>query len=353
MSADAGATIKVDQGETVVAVSEDANIAPEDVEAVQEAADTLLLTTTDNGNGTTTYKAATKYTLTFNANGGTGTMAAQVIGGTAALNANAFTREGFTFNGWNTKADGTGTAYADKTSITPAADMTLYAQWKAVPKDDTTDAAVEAVKAKINALPASDKVATSDKAAIEAARKAYNALTADQKSKSADGYFVYAQYCGKKMTKPVKTIKKNSVTKTTITKIGGKKISTKKQFKVYVAPYKIVNGKKVKLGKSMTAHMVGAKNKKYSNVKKLTIKKKKYTVKVGKTKKIKAKVTLVKKNRKHIPEGHGTKFRYKSSNKKIATVTKKGKIKGKKKGKCTIYVYAINGITKKIKVKVK
>ena len=48
-------------------------------------------------------------------------------------------------------------------------------------KKATDEAAAKAVTDKINALPSSDKVATTDKEAIEAARKAYNALTADQK----------------------------------------------------------------------------------------------------------------------------------------------------------------------------
>ena len=173
------------------------------------------------------------------------------------------------------------------------------------------------------------------------------------KAESADGYLVYAQYCGKKATKPTKTITKNTTTKTTITKINGKKISLKKNFHVYVVPYKLVDGEKVVLGKSMTAHLVGAKNARYSNVKKLTLKKTKYTVKVGKTAKIKAKVTLVNKNRKHIPKGHGAKFRYKSSDTGIATVSKNGKVKGIKKGTCTIYVYSINGLVKKAKLTVK
>ena len=174
-----------------------------------------------------------------------------------------------------------------------------------------------------------------------------------KKSSAADGYYVYAQYCGKKITKPAKTIAKNTTTKTTITKINGKKINQKKQFCVYVVPYKIIDGKKVALGKSTVAHLVGAKSTKYSNVKKLTLTKKKYTVKVGKTAKIKAKVTLVNKNKKHIPKGHGAKFRYKSSDTSIATVDKNGKIKGIKKGKCTIYVYSINGLMKKAKVTIK
>ncbi len=70
--------------------------------------------------------------VSFDSNGGTGTMAAQTIdAGTAGtLNANIFTRAGYSFNGWNTKADGTGTAYGDGATVTLTADLTLYAQWK-------------------------------------------------------------------------------------------------------------------------------------------------------------------------------------------------------------------------------
>ena len=62
---------------------------------------------------------------------------------------------------------------------------------------------------------------------------------------------------------------------------------------------------------------------------------------------------LVNKNKKHIPKSHGAKFRYKSSDTSIATVSKDGQIKGIKKGTCTIYVYSINGLVKKAKVTVK
>ena len=47
------------------------------------------------------------------------------------------------------------------------------------------------------------------------------------------------------------------------------------------------------------------------------------------------------------------KFRYESTNPSIAIVNKKGKIKGVKKGICEIYIYAQNGLYKKIKVTVK
>ena len=219
-------------------------------------------------------------------------------------------------------------------------------------------------KAAAEKKAAEEKAARELAAAKEEAQAAMNEqVTVTQKgnkftvkwktSSAADGYYVYAQYCGKKITKPAKTIAKNTTTKTTITKINGKKINQKKQFCVYVVPYKIIDGKKVALGKSTVAHLVGAKSTKYSNVKKLTLTKKKYTVKVGKTAKIKANVTLVNKNKKHIPKGHGAKFRYKSSDTSIATVDKNGKIKGIKKGTCTIYVYSINGLMKKAKVTVK
>ena len=86
--------------------------------------------------GDATYTAAftselKSYQITFEANGGDGTMEPQALGygveGT--LNANSFAKQGSAFNGWNTKADGSGTSYEDKDSITITSDMTLYAQW--------------------------------------------------------------------------------------------------------------------------------------------------------------------------------------------------------------------------------
>ena len=48
------------------------------------------------------------------------------------LAANGFMRAGYTFTGWNTKADGSGTPYGDKATLTlGASDVTLFAQWRA------------------------------------------------------------------------------------------------------------------------------------------------------------------------------------------------------------------------------
>jgi uncharacterized repeat protein (TIGR02543 family) len=73
-------------------------------------------------------------TITFNANGGTGTMENQQIkaGDSASLTANAFTRTGYTFAGWNTKNDGSETSYTDEESYTAGAttaSVILYAKW--------------------------------------------------------------------------------------------------------------------------------------------------------------------------------------------------------------------------------
>ena len=75
---------------------------------------------------------ANTYTVSFNANGGEGTMSSQTItyGIEQALSANTFTREGYTFAGWATSACGT-VAYTDGQSISITAPMTLYAVWKA------------------------------------------------------------------------------------------------------------------------------------------------------------------------------------------------------------------------------
>ena len=71
------------------------------------------------------------YTVHFDANGGTGTMADQtfVAGQSQALTANAFSYEGYVFAGWNTKADGSGTSYTNGQSVTISGNVTLYAQW--------------------------------------------------------------------------------------------------------------------------------------------------------------------------------------------------------------------------------
>ncbi|MDI9242493.1 InlB B-repeat-containing protein [Fusibacillus kribbianus] len=72
-------------------------------------------------------------TITFDANGGEGSMDAQTVPASAdtALTANTFARTGYDFTGWNTVADGTGTAYDNQAIVNLTENLTLYAQWQA------------------------------------------------------------------------------------------------------------------------------------------------------------------------------------------------------------------------------
>lgn len=81
--------------------------------------------------------ALNRYSITFNANGGSGTMTNQEAEGldttvSTTIKANAFTRTGYRFTNWNTKPDGSGTAYTSGQTISLTANTTLYAQWVAL-----------------------------------------------------------------------------------------------------------------------------------------------------------------------------------------------------------------------------
>ena len=57
------------------------------------------------------------FTVTFDPNGGTGSMSPQVASSPTSLTANAYTWSGYTYNGWNTAADGSGTFYAERGNL--------------------------------------------------------------------------------------------------------------------------------------------------------------------------------------------------------------------------------------------
>ena len=84
------------------------------------------------------WTAAPIYTVSFNANGGSGSMANETASIPTALAANAFTRTGYTFVGWNALANGTGPSYADGANYAFNVSATLYAQWKALPAPNAT-----------------------------------------------------------------------------------------------------------------------------------------------------------------------------------------------------------------------
>ena len=78
--------------------------------------------------------SASKITVQFDANGGEGTMPEMTNldpNTSFTLDSNTLTMTDYRFNGWNTKADGTGTSYADGETITltKGGIVKLYAQW--------------------------------------------------------------------------------------------------------------------------------------------------------------------------------------------------------------------------------
>lgn len=83
---------------------------------------------TFTGNATMSWS---KYTITYNANGGSGAPSSQTkTHGTAlTLSKTKPTRTGYTFSKWNTKSDGSGTSYASGGSYTSNSAATLYAIW--------------------------------------------------------------------------------------------------------------------------------------------------------------------------------------------------------------------------------
>lgn len=89
--------------------------------------------------GTTIAKLTVTYTVKFDGNGASsGSMENQKItyASGKALSANKFKKKGYSFKGWNTKNDGSGTTYADKAdgsklTKTDGKTVTLYAQWTA------------------------------------------------------------------------------------------------------------------------------------------------------------------------------------------------------------------------------
>ena len=80
-----------------------------------------------------TWESPSLYTVTYDSNGGMGTMTDNndyASGATVRILANSFTApSGKVFNGWNTQANGLGTQYAAGATFTISADITLYAQW--------------------------------------------------------------------------------------------------------------------------------------------------------------------------------------------------------------------------------
>ncbi|MCR5587122.1 MAG: Ig-like domain-containing protein [Lachnospiraceae bacterium] len=172
------------------------------------------------------------------------------------------------------------------------------------------------------------------------------------KASLSDGYKIYVSYLGNESTTPIKVIETNLKTRIKIKKIAGKKINFKKILCVYVEAYKNVNNEQTSLSTCEKVYLVGSKNSKYTNAKKIKITKQNLNIQVAKSLKIKAKVTLANKNKKHLPAKVCSKLRYRTSNSSVATVDTKGRVTGVSVGTCTIYTYTANGLVCEVAVTV-
>ena len=92
--------------------------------------------------------STTTYTVTYDNNGGTGTMtdsnSPYTAGATVTVMDNEFTRDNYTFDHWNTAADDSGTDYDEGAKFTINANTTLYAQWEASSSSEWNDATMTA-----------------------------------------------------------------------------------------------------------------------------------------------------------------------------------------------------------------
>ncbi|MBO5302998.1 MAG: glycoside hydrolase family 127 protein [Lachnospiraceae bacterium] len=278
-----------------------------------ETTHTHAYTYKDNGNGT--------HTATCKDNDSTVTEAHKYVNSVCICGAKEAVKDSSISTGKDTTPQLT----------TPTPDLIL-ADNAAIP----TGKSEEAKGAKFGVLKAQVKKSTKNSNKVQWA-----------KVKEADGYVVLGNMCNsgkKKYAYEVLTIiDKNSTT--SYTHKGLKKAT---YYKYIVQAYKMVDGKVSILETSKTIHSA-TKSNKSANVKSLKVNKKKVTLaKKGKT--FKLKVTQKKTSKKFTNHRDVS---YESSNTKVATVDKNGKITAKKKGTCTIYVYAQNGVYQTVKVTVK
>ena len=158
-----------------------------------------------------------------------------------------------------------------------------------------------------------------------------------KKIQVAKTYVIYGAKCGTSYKK-IATVHRKTFT--------NKKLKKGTYYKYMVVALN-EKGKVVAISKLIH---VATKGGKVGNCKKLKVNKSKVNLKQGR--KFKLKVKQIAKSKKVKLKKH-RKTAFESDNQNVAVVSKKGVITAKKKGKCSVYVYAQNGVYKQVKVTVK
>lgn len=157
--------------------------------------------------------AVPTYTVTYDGNGAdsgkTTDNTAYATGAKATVKANGYTRDDYTFTGWNTKADGSGKSYAEGDPIEMLGNVVLYAQWTrnsshdddddkyffAIQKVDAQDGhALNGAKFELYQLDKNDRIVNRRVVkTTQQGNKSGIALFSVDNKKSYDGIWYYAE----------------------------------------------------------------------------------------------------------------------------------------------------------------
>lgn len=163
---------------------------------------------------------------------------------------------------------------------------------------------------------------------------------------AADGYDLFGARCNTKTTR-YELEQIASLDAPTMTSWMCENLKENTYYKFLVRAYKKVDGKKQYITRSTLIH-VPTTGGRYDQIEGVSVKASEVKLSVGKTHAIKASLEVEKqKVRSH------TIISYESTDPTVASVDENGRIKAKKKGTCTIYVYAQNGLYTTVQVTVK
>lgn len=152
-----------------------------------------------------------------------------------------------------------------------------------------------------------------------------------RKYPGAAGYDVFWCYCdGSINYKKAGTVKNGKLSMT------HKNLRSNREYKYFVAAYKMVKGRKIYIAKSNEMH-VAMKQARTTNAVSIKVNRTTVILKPGKTFRLKCQLTG--ENRKKKLLSHSSPYRYYTTNSKIATVSQNGVIRAKAKGSCSIYIF--------------